>query len=114
MAVSVDDIRGKFTEFKNIAASDIQAAIDEAGRRVNTTVWGNKADDGITWLTGHLLVVFKKGSKMQAGPVTSKKVSKLSLTFATGAALTNEILGATAFGREYIALRGTIFAPRVL
>lgn len=114
MAVTPADIKERFPEFATRNDGDITVIIAEAARQVNAVAWGARADDGIQWLTAHLLLNLPKGSKANSGSVTSKAVSKLSLGFSSAMMFAESSLGATVFGKEYMTLRGYVFADRRL
>ncbi len=114
MAVTAATIKNRFSEFSGVIDGDVEILIAEAQRQMSESNWGSKFDDGVSWLTAHLLLNLPKGITAAAGRVTAKKVSKLSLNFSSGAALTDDALGSTAFGKSYLGLRGLIFSNRVL
>ncbi len=114
MTVTSASIKERFPEFGSVIDGDVVTIIAEATRRVNVAAWGSRADDGIMWLTAHLLLNLPLGSKASKGALTGKKVSKLDLRFASSATFANTVLGSTAFGREYMSLRSLVFADRRL
>ena len=115
MAVTAQNIKDKFDEFDELDTTVIDAAIAEAGRRINAGQWGeSKADDGLTWLTAHLLKLTQKGDALASGPLTSKRVGDVAASFATADIFKNSALGATAYGRYFLDLQSTVYPTRVL
>ncbi len=114
MTVTAATIKERFPEFATVISGDVESLIAESKRQMNESAWGSKFDDGVSWLTAHLLLNLPSGSTAAPGSVTTKKVSKLSLSFRAGAALTDDALGSTAFGKSYLGLRKLTFPSRVL
>ena len=63
MSVTVHRFRLAFPEFKRTPEATIKEKIRSAALRVNASIWGDKADDGIMWLTAHLLSVAPMGEQ---------------------------------------------------
>ena len=117
MAVTAADIRATFPEFDGVSTATIDRWREHAERRVSVTQWGDKAGDGILWLTAHLLHVTCKqssGQTVASGPVSSAKADGLSLAFAVPARMTSSWLASSSYGQYYLDLRRTVFAARVL
>lgn len=126
MAITASDIREHFAEFENLSDAKIDRWLAQAERRINTTQWGEKADDGLLWLTAHLLKIqcdiataASGGTGSPSGPVSSKKVGDLSVTysapvFTTFRKATDRFLASTTYGQYYLDLKSTVFATRVL
>lgn len=55
MAVTYTTIQDRFPEFANTDSDLITAAIANAVDQINEDVWGDKTDQGVTWLTAHFL-----------------------------------------------------------
>lgn len=114
MAVTPADIKTLFPEFAAESDARIQLLLDQALLSVNASVWGNKADFGIQYLTAHLLTVLNRGGGGASGPITSEKVGDLQRSYASSGAVTHE-LGSTGYGLEFLRLRRSLFiTPRVL
>lgn len=61
MAVTVRQIVAKFPEFRNTPEQVIALCLAEATACVNATVWGDKADFGVQYLTAHLIHIRPSG-----------------------------------------------------
>lgn len=61
MTVSVQSFTNAFPEFRKTDAAEIQSKIAFAEQRINRTVWGGKADQGVMYLTAHLLSTAASG-----------------------------------------------------
>ncbi len=115
MAVTVQTIRDRLPEFCKIDGSVIQLAIDTTAKYIYRTAWGEtKADEGTIYLAGHFLSFVDEGSGMAPGPVTSEAEGQLSASYAVSKAATESAYGATAYGRQYLEIRGTVIASRCL
>jgi hypothetical protein len=63
MAVDYRSFLARFPEFEPAGRGMIRAAIEEATRGIDTEVWGDKTDDGVRWLTAHLLAISPFGQQ---------------------------------------------------
>jgi hypothetical protein len=61
MAVSVKQLKARFTEFNDTPNDVISLAIAEATRSVNAGVFGTRANDAITWLACDLIATSPRG-----------------------------------------------------
>lgn len=114
MAITAGQIKAAFAEFTSLSSSVIDLWIAQADRRICADAWGAKADDGRLFLTAHLLTLAQAGNSLDAGPVSSERVLSTAATYAVGSVFSDDALGSTSYGRYYIGLRRTVFAPRVL
>jgi hypothetical protein len=113
--VTPADIKALFPEFASESDLRIQLFLDQAAFSVNASVWGNKADFAIQYLTGHLLTVANRGGSGAAGPVTSEKVGDLQRSYANNVSAVAHELGSTGYGMEFLRLRRSLYiTPRVL
>lgn len=114
MAVVPLDVKTAAPEFAALDDAVVQAEIDRAERRTNRAAWGVKADDSVTYLAAHLLTVQQASGKLAPGPVSSLRVGDVAKTYAVPTALSgaDATLASTKWGRQYLDLRGTVFADR--
>lgn len=61
MAVTARQFVLEFPEFADAPESLIEAKLAAAKRRINSDVWGTLEDDGVRYLTAHLLSVHPAG-----------------------------------------------------
>lgn len=61
MAVTTASFLASYPDFANVTESVVDAKVAEAIRRVDTEIWGDKADDGIMLWTAHLLTLSQFG-----------------------------------------------------
>jgi len=61
MAVTPVSFKTARPEFKQLTDAQVQAAIDEATLCVDATVWGNRADMGVSYKAAHLLALSPHG-----------------------------------------------------
>ena len=115
MAVTAQTIKDRFDQFDDLDADVIDLAIAESERRINRGQWGpSKADDGVSYLTCHLLTLGQKGDALAPGPMTSKRVGGVAAAFATPEIFKRSALSATAHGRYFLDLQSTLFPTRKL
>ena len=112
MAVTAADVKTIATEFAAVDNSRVEIFIAQAERRTNRGAWGAKADDGVIYLTAHLLKLDELQGGAPAGPVTARRVRDVSWAFA--APMSKDGLASTAWGRRYQELLSTVFGGRVL
>ncbi len=123
MAVTPTQFKDEFPEFATLTDPDVQLFIDQAERRTARTNWGVKADDGVKYLTAHLLTMRARatgttpggGGAGVRGPMASETVGSLSRSFSnvTAAPWTNAWLESTAWGSAYAELRSLVFSDRI-
>ena len=115
MAVTPTSLKAKFSALSDADDADLQVWIDEAELNVCRSSWGDRADDGVSYLAAHLYFSFNDASSEGAsGPVTEKKVDQLSASYQVGDIFSDWDMGTTKFGRRFIGLRRLIFAARVI
>ncbi len=94
------------------------ALIAEVERRTNRTQWGIKADDGVIFLTAHMILMNDKAAKGQAGsmkgPLTSETVGPLSRSYAAPQAIpfSQQWYALTTWGAMYWNLLSTVLFTR--
>jgi len=71
MAVTVAKFQQTFSEFRKTDPEEIQAKLTLAALRVNTVVWGARADFGILYMTAHLLALAPDGQNAKLMPGVS-------------------------------------------
>lgn len=115
MAVTPGTLKAKFTELATASAAELQIWIDEAELNVCRDAWGDRADDGVSYLAAHLYTGFGPNSGAgSSGPATSKRVDQISVSYAVGTRFTESELGSTKYGRRFLTLLRSIFAARVI
>lgn len=119
MSVTPASIKTFAPEFVALTDPVVQAAIDQAERRTSRTQWAGKADDGVTYLTCHLLAVAAQvassGSGGQ-GALTSQRVGPLARSFANpfeGAPYTQAWFALSKYGLAYVEIRSLVFVDRI-
>lgn len=115
MAVTVSDIKEKLPEFCSVDNQDVVLCLAQAEDCINRDAWGeNRADMGVLYLTGHLLLLREKGSGLDAGPKTAESEGQISASYAASQGFTDSVYGATVYGRHYLELRRTAWPSRVI
>lgn len=127
MAVTVESFRAEYPEFSDAAAyptPSLQASIVLAGKMMDAARWGDLLDHGTSLIVAHRAVRQRRASVdarfgkvpgMASGPVASKGVDKVNMSFDTGA-VNEEGAGhwnLTTYGQEYIRLARMIGAGPV-
>ena len=115
MAVTAATIKALFPEFQSLPAARIDLFIDQAEKRVSSEAWGDTSDDGISYLTAHLLSTFGVGGPLDnSGPTTAEQVGDISRSMAVGDMFINSQYGTTPYGRTFLEMRSEVFACRTL
>lgn len=117
MTVTASDITDHFPQFEGLSETVITQWLTQAERRVNPIQWGEKADDAVLWLTAHLLALTQTlGACVSpaSGPIVSKKVGDLSVSYKVPDKMSQTFLASTAYGQYYLTLRAAVFGSRVL
>lgn len=101
--------------FANLPPETLEWFLESAGQDINLECWGEKASQGHALLTAHYMTVAGLGSSGgERGPVTSKKIDKLAITYGSSVASASDELASTKWGRLYLSKRKTIIiAPMV-
>lgn len=89
--------------------------IELAKDNVGVSAWGDKYDRAVTMLTCHYLTMRGRAASGAAGPVTSKKVGDLQISYgAITGYLTDASLNSTEYGQIYLHMRrGLVITPIV-
>ena len=96
-------------ELSSNTDSMITLYIDLAKDNIAESVWGDKYDRAVTMLTCHYLTMRGRASSGAAGPVTSKKVGDLQISYASVQTWKDDAtLATTEYGMIYLHLRSTI------
>lgn len=116
MTVTVSTLKARFPEFESVDSATVEVYLAEASRSHNVTQWGAKSDDGLSYLTAHLMAMFLPGYEYgnAAGPVSSEREGQVQVSYAISDQLKNASgdYGATKYGRRYLSLLNTIFVTR--
>lgn len=94
MAVTTTTFLSRFPEFANQEADVVAGALAEAQRFCDSDVWGDMHDDGVNYLTAHLLATRIEAIGRQVGAIPN---GSSSLGFA-----------GTAYGATYNALQRSL------
>lgn len=73
MAVTADSFRNAFSEFRKTDAEEINAKLRFARLEVNASIWGNRADTGVMYMTAHLLALAPAGQNAKLKPENAGK-----------------------------------------
>jgi hypothetical protein len=69
MAVTSTTFLTRFPEFSNLETAVVEGAIAEAQRFCSSEVWGDQHDDGVNYLSAHLLASRTQAIGQQIGAV---------------------------------------------
>lgn len=117
MAVTADTVRETFPEFDGCSDTAVERWLAHAARRVNETQWAGMYDDGVLWLTAHLLKVnanLSVGLQAGTGAVKSQRVGDLSVTFEVPQRMSQSFLASTTYGQYFLDMQANVFPTRVL
>lgn len=73
MAVTVQSFKNTFSEFRKTDDAEVQAKLNLARLSVAPSVWGDKADAGVLYLTAHLLALAPAGQNAKLKPENAGK-----------------------------------------
>lgn len=91
------------------------AILGQVDRRVAAPEWGALYADAKAYLAAHLGALYQRGAAGGVGPVSSMTVGPTSVHFATPAlGATGDSLLSTSWGQEYLRLRNSIAAFRLV
>lgn len=69
MAVTSTTFLTRFPEFSNLEPAVVEGAIAQAQRFCDSEVWGDQRDDGVSYLSAHLLASRTQAIGQQIGAV---------------------------------------------
>ena len=70
MTWTVPAFKGEFPEFAETGDPIVAAALVRAEQRVDPSVWGEKADQGVAYLAAHLLAIAPYGQNARLAAAT--------------------------------------------
>lgn len=113
MAVIPTDFKARFPEFDSISDARIQSFIDKALLNLSESVWGDYFVEGQLYLAAHFLTLAiasensgGSGAGVAAGPVASRSIGDVSVSFAVPSDVssgsgTAAYFSKTPYGLEY-------------
>ena len=72
MAVTVESFTQTFDEFRKADRASIEAKLALAKLQVTESVWGNKTDLGVLYLTAHMVALAPSGMNMKLKPESNQ------------------------------------------
>lgn len=117
MAVSASGFKTRFTRYASVADATIDIYLGLAERRLNTSllVDSDRQDDAHYYLAAHLYALEQMGVEGSSGPITSKRVGDIAVSYASGSSMSRSSLQSTVYGRHfYDLMKTTAPTPRVL
>ena len=121
MAATVATIKARCPEFTATETATIELAIADAALQLNTDAWGSTSlsDLAHVYLSAHILklwALWAVAGSAPTGALKSVKDGDLAKTYAISdaGASGDASLASTAYGREFIRLRGMAFGSRVM
>ena len=114
MTVTASSFKAALPEFASVDDAVVERWLAEATRHHSTTQWGPKSDDGLIYLTAHLITSFSVdgGDEPGAGPVTSEREGQVAVAYKISSVFTEDEFGSTKYGRRYASIRKTVFTTR--
>lgn len=88
--ISVGELKGRFPEFCDAPDTLVAKVLEEACRRTNETVWGDRFQDGVLYLAAHLLAINPQSRNMakccddKGGTTYLRERHKLNCVIASG------------------------------
>lgn len=104
MSVSVDDVLDIAPELSDEDSDRVSRFIERASLQVNTDVWGDLVDMGITYLTAHMMTLANRSGTN--GTLSKEKVGDLERAYSVPSTSTG--FESTTYGAEYLRMRKTL------
>lgn len=106
----------RFPEFDSVTDARIDLFIADAVVELEESSWGTRYDIALSYLTAHLLALANEtasGNTGGIGPVASASADGLSVSYSrpTYSSTTSAYWESTSYGREFMRIKRTIFAP---
>lgn len=112
---SRDLVREVAPEFTTTADGIVDAMLERAARRLDSTEWADLYTDGCVYLAAHLLTLRARASagSLGAGPVVAQGTGDLSVAYGAvvGVIGDDAKYATTPYGIEYLNLRRLIATP---
>jgi hypothetical protein len=116
LTVDATNFKARFPELACVDDGIIDRWLAEATRYINTTQWGGKADDGLAYLTAHLIATFEADAigegEPGAGPIKSEREGSVAVAYDIAEQFKKDSMGGTRYGRRYREILKTIFVTR--
>jgi hypothetical protein len=117
MSITAADIKDRFPEFASVDSTTITRWLEEAERNHCADQWAGKSDDGLSYLTAHLMSLFAsqgcEGIEVKGpGPLVSSTEGSVSASWSVPEMFNKDDLGTTKYGRRYLSLLNTLFVTR--
>jgi hypothetical protein len=108
MAVSSAGFKTRFPRYASVADATVDLYLDLAGRRFNSDDFEDDdlKDDAHYYLAAHIYTVEQSGVEGTAGPVTSKRVGDVAITYGGGGTSNNSLLS-TVYGQQFVTIMRT-------
>lgn len=123
-AVTATTFKTRFTTFSAVADAVVTTAINEAVRWVGASAFGSqaRADDGINYLTAHILALDAQlnaltaagGASGPGGPVSSMATLGASVSYAVPTGAGGDYFSTTPWGLRFLSIQKRVFASRIL
>lgn len=105
---SAADFKARHPTFASVADGTVSAMLAEASRSVSTCWAEEDYADAIMYLTAHLIAEENSAGGVsaasKAGPIKRVKADTVEIEYMAGA-VSDAALGATIYGRRFLALR---------
>jgi len=94
------------SEFDTVPVATRNCIIGLAENQIDSATFGSDYEAAAAYLAAHMLTIreYKKGNV--AGPTTMKREGDLQLQFGMPTSVDNSSLSDTAYGREFLRIRG--------
>lgn len=108
------DLKARYPEFAQADDTQVGLVISEAALEVDQKAWGKFYQAGVLALAAHMLFIQGRrggtGAGALPGPVTSKKVGEIALSYAAPPikSTAEAMYASTAYGQRYLQLRQLI------
>ena len=107
MTVTATSLKTMFPEFSGKSDSFVNIYLDNAKLSVCSTMFGNKYDLALSYLTAHLMKITDENGR----EVVSMKVGDLSKTFNNSSYMSGAY-ETTSYGKQFLAIRKSLVGKR--
>lgn len=108
--ITAIQLKARFpSAFDSLSDDFLNLIIAEACEVILESKWGASYDRGLLYLTAHLASTDSApGSSGAAGPVTSKRIGDVSVSYGSAASVSSSDYASTTYGRRFLELRNIV------
>lgn len=114
MAVTPTSLKARFPALAGYDDDRLTLVIAEGALELDEDEWGTLYETGLTYIAAHLAVTTTSpGGESAAGPVASRSVGSVSVSYAVAADSSAVSLNDSAYGKRFAELRRRVLGGPV-